>query len=188
MPSLISAKKIQGENISTKYGITREEQDAFGARSFLKAERAQAAGHFTSEIVPVTTSFIDPSTGVLSVITVTEDDGIRAGTTQAVLAKLRPAFAVNGSTTAGTSSQVTDGAAAVLLARRSFAQEHNLPILGRFLGAATVGVEPGIMGKSFLHHFDCDLTVLRSTGVGPAYAIPKLLHSKGIEIEDVDFF
>lgn len=138
--------------MSAKFGLTREEQDDFATRSFAKAERAQKLGKFLEEIVPVTNNFIDLKTGVSTVITVTEDDGIHAGTTQEVLAKLRPAFKPDGSTTAGTSSQVSDGAAAVLLARRSFAVKHQLPILGRFLGAATVGVEPGIMGAQFTVH------------------------------------
>ncbi|KAM0752773.1 3-ketoacyl-CoA thiolase [Meredithblackwellia eburnea MCA 4105] len=161
---------ITSENVSAKYNITREEQDAFGASSYLKAERAQKGGKFMSEIVPVTTYVIDPKTGEKKLVTVTEDDGIRAGTTKEVLAKLRPAFKEDGTTTAGTSSQVTDGAAAVLLARRSFAVEKGLPILAKYLGAATIGVEPGIMG------------------VGPAYAIPKLLKSKNLTVSDIDFF
>ncbi|KAI5481881.1 hypothetical protein MNV49_000158 [Pseudohyphozyma bogoriensis] len=161
---------ITSENVAAKYSISREEQDAFGALSFQKAEAAQKAGKFLSEIVPVTTTVVDLKTGESKLIVVSEDDGIRAGTTKESLSKLRPAFKEGGSTTAGTSSQVSDGAAAVLLARRSFAVEHGLPILGRFVGASTVGVEPAIMG------------------IGPATAIPKVLATRGLTIDDVDFF
>mmetsp|Transcript_26833 Transcript_26833/g.26466 ORF Transcript_26833/g.26466 Transcript_26833/m.26466 type:complete len:205 (+) Transcript_26833:627-1241(+) len=103
-------------------------------------------------------------------ITVTKDDGIRKGTTLQILGKLRPAFNPNGGTTAGNSSQVTDGAAVVLLASRQAAIENNLPILARFVSFAAVGVPPEIMG------------------VGPAFAIPRALQLAGLTINDIDIF
>ncbi|MGH0154176.1 UNVERIFIED_CONTAM: hypothetical protein FKN15_053518 [Acipenser sinensis] len=117
------------------------------------AGKAQKLGLFTQEIVPVSTKFLD-SEGNETRITVTQDDGIRAGTTLEGLAKLRPAFKENGSTTAGNASQVSDGAAAVLVAGRSAAQQLGLPVLRVLRASAVVGVPPDVMG------------------IGPVYAIP----------------
>jgi len=160
---------ITSENVAKEFGVTRQVQDKFAARSFQLAEAAQKAGKFT-EIIPVTTKWVDPKTGDEKTITVTEDDGIRPGMTVEVLSKLKPAFAKDGATHAGNASQVSDGAAAVLLARRSVANKLGLPILGKFVTASVVGVPPKIMG------------------VGPAYAIPAVLQKAGITQEEVDFF
>jgi acetyl-CoA acyltransferase 1 len=103
-------------------------------------------------------------------ITVQEDDGIRKETTVEGLSKLKPAFRQNGSTTAGNSSQVTDGAAAVLLVKRSTAQKLGLPILARWIDYAVAGVPPEIMG------------------IGPALAIPAVLEKAGLKIEQIDIF
>jgi len=103
-------------------------------------------------------------------VVVSEDDGVRDGVTKESLAKLKPAFDKNGSTHAGNASQVTDGAAAVVLTRRSLAIKHRLPILGKFVAAATIGVPPRIMG------------------VGPAYAIPKILEKLNLKESDIDFY
>lgn len=113
---------------------------------------------------------VDPKTGTESSVTVKKDDGVRPGTTVEGLSKLRPAFAKDGSTHAGNASQVSDGAAAVILARRSVAEKHGLPIQGKFLSATVVGVPPAIMG------------------IGPAVAIPKLLTKTGLTIDDIDIF
>jgi len=102
-------------------------------------------------------------------VTVSEDDGPRETTLEG-LAKLKPAFKATGSTTAGTSSQVSDGAAAVLLMRRSKAQELKAPIIGSMKGFSVVGCEPSIMG------------------VGPAYAIPAVLQQTGLSVNDIDVF
>jgi acetyl-CoA acyltransferase 1 len=130
---------ITSENVAKEFGVTRQVQDKFAARSFQLAEAAQKAGKFT-EIIPVTTKWVDPKTGDEKTITVTEDDGIRPGMTVEVLSKLKPAFAKDGATHAGNASQVSDGAAAVLLARRSVANKLGLPILGKFVTASVVGV------------------------------------------------
>jgi len=103
-------------------------------------------------------------------VTITEDEGIRAGTTVAALAKLRPSFTEAGTTTAGNSSQMTDGAAAVLLARREAARAQGLPVLGVLRAVAVVGVPPDIMG------------------VGPAVAIPQAVARAGLSLADIDVF
>lgn len=161
---------ITSENVAKQFGVTRQVQDQFAARSFQLAEAAQKSGKFKDEITPVTTKWVDPKSGDEKTITVTEDDGIRAGMSVEVLSKLKPAFSKDGSTHAGNASQVSDGAAAVLLARRSVAKKLGLPILGKFVTASVVGVPPKIMG------------------IGPAFAIPKALEKAGITQEEVDFF
>ncbi|KAG8791157.1 3-ketoacyl-CoA thiolase with broad chain length specificity [Ceratobasidium sp. 428] len=161
---------ITSENVAAQFKISRETQDAFAAHSFKKAAAAQKAGNFKSEIVPVKTKLVDPKTGEEKEIVVDRDDGVREGVTAESLAKLKPAFSKTGSTHAGNASQVSDGAAAVLLARRSVAQKLGLPILGKFVTSAVVGVPPKIMG------------------VGPAFAIPKVLSKAGLELSEVDFF
>ena len=161
---------ITSENVSNDFGITRQAQDEFAAKSFIKAAAAQKQGKFKNEIFPLTVKFIDPKTKDESEIVVDKDDGIRDGVTAQSLSKLKPSFAENGFSHAGNSSQVSDGAAAVLLARRSVAKKLGLPIVGKFVGASVVGVPPRIMG------------------VGPAYAIPKLLEKHGITKDDIDFY
>uniref|UniRef100_A0A2K6FWV7 Acetyl-CoA acyltransferase 1 n=1 Tax=Propithecus coquereli TaxID=379532 RepID=A0A2K6FWV7_PROCO len=160
---------ITSENVAERFGISREKQDAFALASQQKAARAQSKGCFQAEIVPVTTTVHDDK-GTERSITVTQDEGIRPSTTMEGLAKLKPAFKKDGSTTAGNSSQVSDGAAAILLARRSKAEELGLPILGVLRSYAVVGVPPNIMG------------------IGPAYAIPVALQKAGLTVNDVDIF
>ncbi|NIG58494.1 3-ketoacyl-CoA thiolase, peroxisomal [Pontoporia blainvillei] len=160
---------ITSENVAERFGISREKQDTFALASQQKAARAQSKGCFQAEIVPVTTTVRDDK-GTERSVTVAQDEGIRPDTTLEGLAKLKPAFKKGGSTTAGNSSQVSDGAAAILLARRSKAEELGLPILGVLRSYAVVGVPPDIMG------------------VGPAYAIPVALQKAGLTVEDVDIF
>ncbi|MBN3288165.1 THIKA thiolase, partial [Polyodon spathula] len=160
---------ITSENVAERFGISRQKQDAFAVSSQQKAGKAQKLGLFVQEIVPVSTKFVD-SEGNETRITVTQDDGIRAGTTLEGLAKLKPAFKENGSTTAGNASQVSDGAAAVLVARRSAAQHLGLPVLGVLRASAVVGVPPDVMG------------------IGPAYAIPIALQQAGLTVDDIDVF
>ncbi|GAA5953004.1 hypothetical protein JCM8115_002406 [Rhodotorula mucilaginosa] len=161
---------ITSENVAAKYNVSREKQDAFAAESFQRAARAQASGKFKDEIVPVRTKVVDPKTQEEHDVTVEQDDGIRDGVTKESLSKLKPAFSKTGSTHAGNASQVSDGAAAVLLTRRSKAQELGLPILGKFCMTTVVGVEPNLMG------------------IGPAFAIPKVLQRAGISKDDVDLY
>lgn len=159
------------ENVAQRFNVSRQDQDAFAASSFQKAEAAQKAGHFDKEIIPVTTTIKDKDGNAKS-ITVTKDDGVRWGTTADSLSKLKPAFGQwgNGATTGGNASQITDGAAGVLLMRRSKALELNVPILARFVSAVSIGCDPDIMG------------------IGPALAIPKVLKTAGMSIDDVDIF
>ncbi|POW09514.1 hypothetical protein PSTT_06707 [Puccinia striiformis] len=151
-------------------GITRKEQDEFAANSFAKALAAQRAGKFKEEIIPVKATWSDPKTGDTKEIVVSEDDGIRAGVTVESLSQLKPVFSKTGSTHAGNASQVSDGASALLLVRRSVAKKLGLPILGKFYTSAVVGVPPRIMG------------------IGPLYAVKKLLEKCGIRKEEVDFY
>ncbi|KAM4583666.1 3-ketoacyl-CoA thiolase, peroxisomal [Odontesthes bonariensis] len=158
---------ITSENVAERFGVSREKQDAFALSSQHKAARAQ--GRFQQEIVPVTTTFVDGEGGERQV-TVREDEGVRAGTTLEGLSKLRPAFKPDGSTTAGNSSQVSDGAAAVLLGRRSAVEALGLPVLGVLRASAVVGVPPDVMG------------------IGPAFAIPAALQQAGLTVDDIDVF
>lgn len=160
---------ITSENVAERYGITREEQDAMAFDSHNKSLHAQKMGYFKNEIVPITTT-IETADGEEKEITVDKDDGPRQGTTMAGLAKLKPAFKKGGTTTAGNSSQVSDGASAVLLMRRSKAIELGMPILGAYRGFQVVGVQPDEMG------------------IGPAAAIPAALKAAGLSVDDIDIF
>lgn len=153
------------EAVAERFNVSRKEQDEFSAESHKRAAAAQAAGKFKEQIVPVTVKTDDGKE-----ITVTQDEGVRAETTAAGLGKLKPAFKEGGSTTAGNSSQLSDGAGAALLMKRSTAEKLKLPIVGVFRSFAAVGVEPSIMG------------------VGPAYAIPEAVKKAGLSVKDIDVF
>jgi len=161
---------ITSENVAKQYNVTRTQQDEFAAKSFAKAAQAQKAGYFKSEIIPIPTVKKDPKTEDESPVTIYEDDGIREGVTAQSLSKLKPAFSKDGTTHAGNASQVTDGAAAVLLMRRSVAKKLGMNIIGKFVTSVVVGVPPKIMG------------------IGPAVAIPKLLQKAGVSKDEVDFY
>lgn len=161
---------ITSENVAHRFNITRKEQDQAAVESHRKAAAATAAGKFKDEIIPISTKIVDPKTGDEKPVTISVDDGIRPGTSLADLAKLKPVFKKDGSTTAGTSSQVSDGAGAVLLMKRSLAIQKGLPILGIFRTFAAVGVPPSIMG------------------IGPAVAIPAAVKAAGLQVEDIDLF
>jgi acetyl-CoA acyltransferase 1 len=147
---------VTSDNVVKKYGLTRSNLDRFAMESHQKAARAQSEGRFRNEIVPVAG--------------VTEDDGIRPQTSMEILSKLKPVFSENGKTTAGNSSQTTDGAAACLLMTRAEAQRRGLPILGVWRSYAVKAVPPKIMG------------------IGPAVAIPHALKQAGLTLQDVDVF
>jgi acetyl-CoA acyltransferase 1 len=160
---------ITSENVIEKYGISREAMDQLAVESHQKAAHAQKQGWTKDEITVYTTKVTDKDGNEKEVV-VDADDGIRGDTTAAGLGKLKPAFKKDGKTTAGNSSQVTDGAAAVILARRSVAKKMGLPIRGRILSFAVSGVPPEIMG------------------IGPAVAIPEALKKTGLTVNDVDVF
>ncbi len=162
---------ITSENVAERYNISRADQDAFGAASHTRASAAQKSGLFAQEIIPVRVtnppSETQPSE---ETVEVSEDDGIRHNATTESMAKLKPVFKETGTTTAGNSSQISDGASAALLCRRSTATSLGLSsssIIGKFAGSTVVGVPPDEMG------------------IGPAYAIPALLAAMGIQKEDV---
>ena len=160
---------MTAENVAEKYKISRTEQDQMAVESNKKAAAAQKAGWFAKEITPYETIIKDKDGNEKKVI-VDKDDGMREDTTLESLGKLKTAFKKGGSVTAGNSSQVTDGAAAVLLARRDVAKKLGLKIQGRILGFAVAGCPPEIMG------------------IGPAVAIPPALKKAGLGINDVDVY
>lgn len=160
---------ITSENVAREHHISREAQDRMAVESHAKAVAAQKEGKFDEELVPVITAVKDKA-GKETQVTVKVDEGPRPGTTLAGLSKLKPSFKPGGTTTAGNSSQVSDGAALVLLARRSSATSAGLPILAKLRSFAAVGVDPKVMG------------------VGPAFAIPVALKKAGVEIGDIDIF
>ncbi len=161
---------ITSENVAAQWKVPRQTQDELAVLSHQRACAAIKGGKFKDEIVPVTTTVVDPKTGAKKTVTVDTDEGARPDTTLAGLSKLKPAFLPGGSTTAGNASQVSDGAAAVLLTTRARAQELGLPILGAFRGFATVGVPPAVMG------------------VGPAFAIPAVLEQVGLTKDQIDVY
>ena len=160
---------VLSEKMAKDRSISRKDQDAFAASSYQKALRAQQAGKFDEEIAPLTgVKFVDPKTDEERIITVDKDDGIRDGITAESLAKIKPAFAKDGSIHAGNASQISDGAAAVLLMKRSTAERLGQKIVGKFVASSVVGVKPLLMG------------------IGPWKAIPVALQKAGIAKEEVD--
>lgn len=156
------------ENVSRDFGIARDEMDRYAAESFQRAEKAQNAGWFDDEIVPIKTT-IKGADGEVKEVTLTRDEGIRPGTTAESLGKIRAAFPQwGGCTTGGNASQLTDGAAAVLLMKRSTAIKLGQPIVAKYVGSTVAGLAPRIMG------------------IGPTIAIPKLLAKYGLTLEDID--
>ncbi|GFR42599.1 hypothetical protein Agub_g3530 [Astrephomene gubernaculifera] len=161
---------VTSENVAAKFGVNRKTQDEFAARSHRKAAAAKAAGKFRDEIVPVATKVKDPKTNTETPVVISEDDGVRGNATVESLGTLPAVFKKNGTTTAGNSSQVTDGAAAVLMMTRAEARRRGLPVLGVFRSFAAVGVDPSIMG------------------IGPAVAIPAAVARAGLQLDDIDVF
>ncbi|KAI4864739.1 thiolase [Hypoxylon rubiginosum] len=156
------------ENVAKDFNLSREAVDEYAAESFRRAEAAQQAGWFDDEIVPIVTR-VKGANGAGLTVTLSKDEGIRPGTTAASLGKIRTAFPQWGPvTTGGNASQVTDGAAAVVLMKRSKAVELGVPIMAKYVGSTVAGLAPRIMG------------------IGPTVAIPKLLKQHGIGLGDVD--
>lgn len=158
------------EQVAEKYGVTREDQDAFAVRSHQRAAKAIAEGKFKEEIVPVevTKRFVDENNKLQeTTILFDTDEGVRPDTNMEVLATLKPAFRVNGTVTAGNSSQMSDGAAAVLLMDREKAKAEGFKPLAKFRSFAVGGVPPEVMG------------------IGPVEAVPKALKLAGLELSDI---
>jgi acetyl-CoA acyltransferase len=158
------------EAVANQFKVSREDQDEFAYNSHMKALRAQAEDRFKNQIVPITVdeTYIDTNgkRATKSYI-VTKDEGPRAGTSLEALAKLRPVFAANGSVTAGNSSQMSDGAAFVMVMSEAMVKELNLEPIARLVNYAAAGVEPRIMG------------------IGPVKAIPKALKLASLKQDDL---
>uniref|UniRef100_A0A146MAP0 3-ketoacyl-CoA thiolase B, peroxisomal n=2 Tax=Lygus hesperus TaxID=30085 RepID=A0A146MAP0_LYGHE len=159
---------ITSENVAKQYNITREDQDSLAVQSHTKALEAIKTNRFKDEIVPI--QITRQQDGEIKIHVIDKDEGPRPNTSMETLAKLKPAFAADGTTTAGNCSQVSDGAAVVILTTRKRAQELNLPILGSIRSFAVVGVPPSVMG------------------IGPAFAIPKALKLCNLTTEDIDVY
>ncbi|BAT50155.1 acetyl-CoA acetyltransferase [Bacillus altitudinis] len=161
------------EQVAQKYQVTRQDQDAFAVRSHQKAAKALQGGKFSDEIVPVDVT--ERRVGEQYQLeerqfTFSQDEGVRAGTTEEVLSTLRPAFSTKGTVTAGNSSQTSDGAACVMMMDREKASSLSLQPLAKFRAFAVGGVPPEVMG------------------IGPVEAIPRALKIAGLELKDIGLF
>lgn len=170
-PEIYSSMGLTAENVAAKYGVSREDQDAFALRSHQRAVTAIAAGKFDEEIVPVEAEIIElgkDGRPLKRILTLRQDEWPRPDTNLEALAKLRPSFRVGGTVTAGNSSPLSDGAAAALVMSWAKAEELRLKPLARFVSFAVAGVPPQLMG------------------IGPVEAIPKALKRAGLTLEDID--
>ncbi len=170
LPHYYTNMGLTAENVSIKYGITREQQDEFALQSNLKAAKAVDSGRFDPELIPIDveiTEYVDGKTEKKS-FTVKRDEGPRADTSMDALSKLKPAFKEGGTVTAGNSSQMSDGASAVMVMSAEKASELGLRPLARFVSFAVGGVPPELMG------------------IGPIAAIPKALKIAGLSLNDID--
>jgi acetyl-CoA acyltransferase len=164
---------ITAENVARQWKVTREEQDAFAVASHQKAAKAIASGGFKEEILPYGIETASPDLGSGEVVRreriVDTDEGPRADSTLETLGKLKTVFAARGSVTAGNSSQMSDGAAAVVLMSERALKKYNVQPIARFVSFAVAGVPPQIMG------------------IGPIKAIPKVLAQAGVKQDDLDW-
>jgi acetyl-CoA acyltransferase len=167
-PDVYLSTGLVAENHARLSGISREAQDAFSLRSHQRALAAIDAGRFKDEIVPLTVSTVGPNGSQKRQVVFDTDEGPRRDTSPEALGKLRPAFHVAGTVTAGNSSQTSDGAAAVLITSAEYARSHGLTPLARFVAYATAGVAPELFG------------------VGPVPAIRKALKIAGLTLDQID--
>ncbi|MDR6503932.1 acetyl-CoA C-acetyltransferase [Burkholderia ambifaria] len=169
-PAIYWSMLQTAETVARRYHIGRDRQDEYGVRSQQRAAQAVAAGRFADEIVPITTvmGVVDPKTGVLGTreVTLTVDEGIRADTTLEGVSKIRPS-SPGGVITAGNASQFSDGASAAVVMNARLASTRGLQPLGAFRGFAVAGCEPDEMG------------------IGPVFAVPKLLAKAGLTVDDI---
>lgn len=164
---------LTAEAVAEKYNVSREDQDEFAYNSHRKALQAQAEGKFDKQIVPITVdhTFVnEKGKKETKSYTVAKDEGPRADTNKEALGKLRPVFANGGSVTAGNSSQMSDGAAFVMVMSEEMVKELNLEPIARLVSYAAAGVEPRIMG------------------IGPVKAIPKAIEQAGLKLSDIELF
>lgn len=160
------------EQVAKRYNISRQDMDFYGARSQQRACAAQAEGKFDAEIAPITVKagVADAVMGLVTKeVTVTRDEGLREGTTAEGIAGIRPALP-GGVITAGNASQFSDGAGACVVVSEEYASRNNLKPMGRFLGFAVAGCEPDEMG------------------IGPVFAVPKVLKRLGLTVQDIDLW
>ncbi|MCZ7545260.1 MAG: thiolase family protein [Anaerolineae bacterium] len=170
-PGVYLSMGLTAENVARAFNVSREDQDAFAYRSHMRAAAAQDAGRLSDGIVPleVRRTCVDDAGALHTEATVfAQDEGIRRDTSLEALAKLKPVFAQGGTVTAGNASQTSDGAAAVLLMERAWAESLGLKPLARFVSYAVGGVPPEIMG------------------MGPVAAVPRALDIAGLSLADID--
>ncbi len=164
---------MTAEKVAQRWKVSREAQDAFAYQSHQRALQGIAAGHFKNEITPYEISSATPDLSSREInvkkIMASQDEGPRADTSVEALAKLKTVFAQKGSVTAGNSSQMSDGAGAVLLCSEAALKRYNLTPIAKFLGFSVAGVPPEIMG------------------IGPKEAIPKVLRQVGLQLQDMDW-
>jgi acetyl-CoA C-acetyltransferase len=172
-PALYWPMLQTAENVARRYGISREAQDQYGAQSQQRATAARAAGKFRTEIAPldVRMKVVDKATGVESIkaVTASEDEGIRPGTTYEALAQIKPAVE-GGAVAAGNASQFSDGASACVVMSAREAARRGLQPLGVYRDFAVTGCDPDEMG------------------IGPVFAVPKLLKRAGLSVNDIDLW
>jgi acetyl-CoA C-acetyltransferase len=172
-PTLYWSMLQTAETVAKRYNISKEAQDEYGVRSQLRAAAGQAAGKFKDEIAPMTTTMgvIDKNTGAISQreVTISSDEGIRPDTTLEGVSKIRSAMP-GGVITAGNASQFSDGSSACVVMDAKLAEKRGLPVLGIFRGFAVAGCEPDEMG------------------IGPIYAVPRLLKRAGLKVSDIDLW
>ncbi|MGE4377534.1 MAG: acetyl-CoA C-acyltransferase [Burkholderiaceae bacterium] len=160
------------EQVAKRYGIGRDAMDEYGAASQQKACAAQAAGKFDAEIAPITVTagVVDKVRGIITrEVTVSRDEGMREGTTKEAISTIKPALP-GGVVAAGNASQFSDGAGACVVVSEEYASKRGLQPLGRFLGFAVAGCEPDEMG------------------IGPVFAVPKVLKQLGLKVDDIDLW
>lgn len=164
---------LTAEAVANQFKVNREDQDEFAYHSHMKALKAIADGKFADQIVPITVDEVfinEKGKRESKSYVVTQDEGPRKGTSIEALSKLRPVFAADGSVTAGNSSQMSDGAAFVMIMSEEMVKELNIEPIARMVNYAAAGVEPRIMG------------------IGPVKAIPKALKQAGLQLKDIDLF
>jgi acetyl-CoA acyltransferase len=172
-PDYYLSMGLTAEAVAKDYQVTREDQDQFSLNSHLKALNAIQSGHFKKGILPVKVeeTYLDANGKRQQRNYVMDtDEGVRADTTLEALNKLKPAFAVNGTVTAGNSSQTSDGAAFVIVMSERMVNELGLKPIGRLVNCAVAGVHPRVMG------------------IGPIEAVPKVLKQSGMNLGDIDLF
>jgi acetyl-CoA C-acetyltransferase len=172
-PTLYWSMLQTAETVAKRYNISKQAQDEYGVRSQLRAAAAQTAGKFKDEIVPMTTTMgvVDKNTGAIATreVTISSDEGVRPDTTLEGVAKIRSAMP-GGVITAGNASQFSDGSSACVVMDAKLAQQRGIKPLGLFRGFAVAGCEPDEMG------------------IGPVYAVPRLLKRAGVKISDIDLW